>query len=123
MSSHNRGEKQAKRDEQRLERDNKTVVAMAQLYCHDHHHGLQGENGLCSECSEVVEYSAQRTRRCPHLHKGICEACEIQCYKPEMRAKIRTIMAYSGPRMITHHPVMAIRHVAKKISLKLGKRP
>ena len=55
MSSHNRGEKQTKRDEQRLERDNKTVVAMAQLYCHDHHHGLQGENGLCSECSEVVD--------------------------------------------------------------------
>jgi len=122
MSSHHTNAKQRQRDKRRLDRDNKTVVAMAQLYCRDHHRGIQGENNLCPECREVVEYSAERTRRCPHLHKGICESCTIQCYKPEMRAKIRTIMAYSGPRMTTHHPVMACRHIAKKISLKLGKR-
>lgn len=107
-----------KRDERRLARDNKTVMAMAQLYCHDHHRGLRGENRLCAECYEVVDYAMQRTRNCPHLHKGICEACEIQCYRPSMRASIRTIMAYSGPRMILHHPLMAIRHIVKKITLK-----
>ena len=28
-----------------------------------------------------------------------------------MREKIRTVMRYSGPRMITVHPVLAIRHL------------
>jgi hypothetical protein len=28
-----------------------------------------------------------------------------------MREKIRQVMRFSGPRMIIHHPVMAIRHV------------
>lgn len=107
------------RDKRRLERDNKTVMAMAKLYCRDHHCGSQDKNGLCPECSEIANYALQRTKKCPHLHKGICEACEIQCYKPSMRAGIRKIMAYSGPRMITHHPVMAIRHVIKKITLKI----
>ena len=33
------------------------------------------------------------------------------CYKPEMRERIRQVMRYSGPRMITKHPVAAIRHL------------
>jgi len=28
-----------------------------------------------------------------------------------MREKIREVMRFSGPRMILHHPVMAVRHV------------
>ena len=28
-----------------------------------------------------------------------------------MRDQIRTVMRYSGPRMMTVHPVMAIRHL------------
>lgn len=28
-----------------------------------------------------------------------------------MREKIREVMRFSGPRMIFHHPVAAIRHV------------
>ena len=90
---------------------------MAKLYCRNHHRGLQGDKGLCPECAAVVAYAAERTNRCPHLHKGICETCAIQCYKPEMRQNIRQIMTYSGPRMLIHHPLMAIRHLIKKITL------
>jgi hypothetical protein len=28
-----------------------------------------------------------------------------------MREKIREVMRFSGPRMIFHHPIMAIRHL------------
>lgn len=28
-----------------------------------------------------------------------------------MREKIRQVMRFSGPRMIFHHPVAAVRHV------------
>lgn len=119
MNTRNQNKQKTARDERRLERDNKTMMVMAKLFCHDHHCGLQGENGLCSECSEVVTYTLQRTKNCPHLHKGICEACDIQCYKPSMRKQIRAIMAYSGPRMITHHPLMAFRHIVRKLALKI----
>ena len=104
------------REARRLARDVKTVVVMAQLYCRTNHRGLQQENGLCEECSALVRYAQERTMRCPHEHKGTCENCDIQCYKPAMRQGIRRIMAYSGPRMIIHHPVLAVRHVVKKLT-------
>jgi hypothetical protein len=38
-----------------------------------------------------------------------------------MREKIREVMKFSGPRMIFHHPIMAIKHVieTKKEKQKL----
>ena len=62
MNTRNQNKQKTARDERRLERDNKTVMVMAKLFCHDHHCGLQGENGLCLECSEVVNYALQRTK-------------------------------------------------------------
>ena len=40
-----------------------------------------------------------------------------------MREKIRAVMRFSGPRMIFHHPVMALRHVieTKKEKRRLEK--
>ena len=35
----------------------------------------------------------------------------VHCYQPQMREQIRQVMRYSGPRMLFHHPVMAIRHL------------
>ncbi|MDR2525428.1 MAG: nitrous oxide-stimulated promoter family protein, partial [Oscillospiraceae bacterium] len=36
------------------------------------------------------------------------------CYRADMREKIRAVMRYAGPRMLLHHPVMAIRHFIAK---------
>lgn len=98
----------------RLKRDDETVMAMAELYCRGHRHMRTPGQRLCPECAETVQYAQARTHACPHKHQGTCDTCSIQCYKPEMRQRIRTIMAYSGPRMMLHHPIMAIRHLAKK---------
>jgi len=38
----------------------------------------------------------------------------VHCYKPAMRENIRAVMRYSGPRMISHHPLMAIQHLIDK---------
>ena len=40
-----------------------------------------------------------------------------------MRERIREVMRFSGPRMIFHHPVMAVRHVieSKKEKKRLEK--
>ena len=33
---------------------------------------------------------------------------------PQMRERIRAVMRYAGPRMITRHPVAAVRHLLGK---------
>lgn len=67
---------------------------------------------LCPECAELEAYARARSERCPFMEeKTFCSNCTVHCYRPEMRERIRTVMRYAGPRMLFHHPVMAIRHM------------
>ena len=99
-------------------REEKTISQMVALYCAGNHErasrtetAVCGE-AVCPECAKLDEYAALRTRRCRKMHvKTSCDACENHCYKPEMRERIRQVMRYSGPRMITRHPIAAIRHL------------
>ena len=96
--------------EDKREREKKVVGQMIALYCHKNHH-TKGEQ-LCPECAALKEYACSRSDHCPFMEsKTFCNNCKVHCYKPEMREKIRVVMRFSGPRMIFHHPVMAIRHV------------
>ena len=90
------------------EREKKTVSLMIALYCRKKH----GGRTLCSDCAALDAYARQRSGACPFMEtKTFCSDCRIHCYKSDMREKIREVMCFSGPRMIFHHPVMAIRHV------------
>ena len=92
------------------EREKKLVSEMIALYCHGNHGTAKGR--LCDSCRELADYASARSDRCPFMeNKTFCSNCKVHCYKPEMREKIRTVMRYSGPRMLFHHPVTAIRHV------------
>lgn len=94
----------------RIEREQRTVSLMIGLYCRKHHGSRKGE--LCAECATLREYAAERLRRCPHGEKKpTCRKCPIHCYRPDMKERIRKVMRYSGPRMILHYPVAALRHV------------
>ncbi len=67
---------------------------------------------LCPECAELEAYAHARSERCPFMEeKTFCSNCTVHCYRPEMRERIRTVMRYAGPRMLFHHPVMAMRHM------------
>lgn len=67
---------------------------------------------LCPECAELEAYAHARSERCPFMEeKTFCSNCTVHCYRPEIRERIRTVMRYAGPRMLFHHPVMAIRHM------------
>ena len=110
-------------ENRRLEQDQKTLEAMARIYCRAHRHVCSPDGRLCEDCASLVVYANNRTRRCPHHHRGTCDTCEIQCYQPAMRARIRAMMVFSGPRMILHHPVMAVRHMIKKRSGHGKERP
>lgn len=95
--------------ESKREREKSTVALMIRLYCKKKH-GVKSE--LCEECQALHDYAMLRSDKCPFMEtKTFCSNCKVHCYKTDMREKIREVMRYSGPRMIFHHPVMAIRHV------------
>ena len=90
------------------QREKETVSLMIRLYCRKKH----GSKELCAECAALEAYARQRSDNCPFMEtKTFCSNCKVHCYKKDMREKIREVMRFSGPRMIFHHPIMAIRHV------------
>ncbi|MHC4758277.1 MAG: nitrous oxide-stimulated promoter family protein, partial [Planctomycetota bacterium] len=70
------------------------------------------DNRLCPECKHLLDYAKNKLTNCPFApHKGPCSKCSIHCYKPEYRTRIIEVMRYSGPRMLTRHPVLAVDHL------------
>jgi len=93
----------------RMKRERRTIECMINIYCRDHHHP---KGVLCDECQELLEYARFRLKNCPFQeNKTTCGNCPIHCYKPKMREKVREVMRYSGPRMIRHHPLLAVGHM------------
>jgi hypothetical protein len=93
----------------RMAREQKTVEAMIELYCHRQHSTTAG---LCPDCQELRSYTRQRLQRCPFQEgKTTCAKCPVHCYKPQMREQIRAVMRYAGPRMLYRHPIMTLQHM------------
>jgi len=96
-----------------MEKEKNTVRAMIQLYCKENH---KSRDKLCTECDELHSYAMKRLESCPYKEeKPPCSKCTTHCYKPEMRDRIIKVMRYSGPRMIIHHPILAVDHLIKAI--------
>lgn len=90
------------------EREKVIVSRMIALYCRKNH----GGKTLCPDCAALDAYARQRSDKCPFMEaKTFCSNCRVHCYQPEMREKIRAVMRFSGPRMLFHHPIPAIRHM------------
>ena len=43
--------------------------------------------------------------------KSTCGKCLVHCYQPQMRENVKKVMRYAGPRMLFHHPILALQHV------------
>ena len=96
---------------EKREKEKKLVEEMIALYCRGHH-GTTRKTGMCPACQALSDYAQARSEHCPFMEtKTFCIYCRVHCYKPEMREKIRQVMRWSGPRMIFHHPIMAVHHV------------
>lgn len=92
----------------RLDRERRTIEAMIVCYCRGHH-GTQAD--LCADCEALLDYATLRLQRCPFgENKPTCVKCPIHCYQPEVRARVKDVMRYAGPRMIWRHPILALRH-------------
>lgn len=96
----------------RLNTEFKTITAMIDLYCLNHHQTNTASFQRCDDCEQFRSYVKHRLDRCPYgENKPSCKQCPIHCYKPQQKRKSQTIMRYSGPKMLLKHPIMAIRHL------------
>jgi predicted amidophosphoribosyltransferase len=94
-----------------MKKELRTLKAMIEIYCHDHH---DIRSGLCPECAELLEYARSRLEKCPFKEaKPVCSKCPVHCYRADMREKIRSVMSYAGRRMLFRHPVLAIVHLVR----------
>ena len=86
----------------------RTIAAMVRMYCR-HHHGAPQP---CPECAELLAYATRRLERCVFGDaKPACAKCVVHCYKADMRERVRVVMRWAGPRMLTRHPVLAVKHL------------
>jgi len=93
-----------------ISRQKATLKAMVRIYCRSHH--PDHDRKLCPQCLELEQYAIQRLNKCPFgPTKGLCAKCEIHCYRPDMRRRIREVMRYSGPKILARHPLLAIFHL------------
>ena len=91
------------------------IEKMVRLYCRKHH----GSTELCDACKSLMTYSLERVEQCPLWpEKPTCADCSIHCFSNEKRDAIRQVMAYSGPRMLFSSPLLTIRHLHRKLTIK-----
>ena len=91
-----------------MNRERKTIEAMIRLYCHKK---LKQGKSMCDNCSDLFVYAMNRLSKCPYQEtKSTYAKYTIRCYKEPMRTKIKTVMRYSGPRMLGSHPILAVKH-------------
>lgn len=101
-----------KRQRSRIDEEKYIIAQMIQLYCIKRH----GRKGLCDECAALKEYACVRLERCPYgERKDACKRCTTHCYAKKYKEQIKRVMRFSGPRMLLHHPVMAVQHVLQRL--------
>ena len=102
--------------ERKRQQEKQLVTEMIALYCRKQHH-THGQ--LCPTCQALADYARERSDHCPRMAcKTFCSNCPVHCYRPEMRAQIRAVMRFSGPRMLLCHPIPALRHLALSLREK-----
>lgn len=104
-------------DRGRLRREWHTMQAMVRIYCRGHGHVPDSAHvKSCGDCAAFLAYAARRLEKCPYgPSKPTCARCPIHCYKPQPREFARTVMRYSGPRMLWRHPWLSLTHLADKL--------
>lgn len=80
------------------EKDRYILKQFINIYCHGKHKIPKSQ--LRDECQALLNYAIKRLEHCPQDPKPSCKHCEVHCYKPVYREKIREVMRYSGKRLI-----------------------
>lgn len=96
------------------EKDAKVLEQFIQIYCDTKHTDADKIEtdglSLCAECHETLEYSKLRRELCPLNPKPSCKNCEVHCYKPDQRQRIKDIMRHSGMHLIKRGRIDMLLH-------------
>lgn len=84
----------------------KTLEKMLTIYCRAKH----GNSETCPRCRKLLDHAAGCLVRCQYNPKPSCKNCPLHCWSPEIRARIKAVMRYAGPRMPLRHPLLTLRH-------------
>jgi hypothetical protein len=104
----------------RIARERQTVAAMIDIYCRAHH---AADGGLCCQCEMLREYAFCRLDGCRFgVEKTPCAVCPVHCFSSIMRARIKEVMRYAGPRMLVRHPILALLHQWDNLKSQKGDR-
>lgn len=96
----------------RIKEEQRVVEQMIRLYCKK----KEGNASLCPDCAELLQYAIVRLEHCRFGdRKTTCRKCPVHCYRPIMKERMCEIMRWAGPRMIWHHPIAAIKHLAREL--------
>ena len=96
----------------RIEKEKHTVGLMIAFYCRKKHKAV----ALCIDCRELLEYAEKKLDACRYGEsKAACKMCPTHCYASAYLERIRTVMRFSGPRMILYHPKIAFNHYSQSI--------
>lgn len=105
----------------RIAKEKKIVAEMVKIYCRGVHKTEKGR--LCGDCRELVDYALARLDNCRWGNgKNFCSQCPCHCYKPDMRAKIKKVMRFSGPRIIFSHPIAGTAHAIATVKAVIGEK-
>lgn len=92
-------------------KDLRLLALFTRVYCRDHHADCErtafdlglpktADYRYCAACADFLRYAIERRQRCPLKPKPSCKHCEVHCYRPGHREKVREIMRYSGKALI-----------------------
>jgi hypothetical protein len=91
-----------------IKSEKRVVSHMIELYCK---HKLRC-NEMPQEYKELEVYAHKRLDFCKFGNeKSFCSKCPIHCYKKDMKAKVKDVMRFSGPRLIIYSPIQFIKHI------------
>lgn len=124
-------QKESPKTAKKRAKEMETLKIMIAIYCDGNHQGKKGWHllsghpeirKLCPKCQELATFALSRTAACPHMAtKTFCSACKTPCYPNDRRDQIRKVMRYSGPRMIFHMPLKALKHALLSAWQLLGR--
>ena len=99
-----------------LHRDLRTLASFIYVYCrHCHKHVEKStvnlkahdvsqiagrEVDLCPSCQKLLAHAFVKRSHCPMEPKPSCKHCRDHCYHPAYRKQIKTVMKYSGRKLV-----------------------
>lgn len=92
----------------RINREIRTIERMIKIYERAHPAPVTSPD----DYNKLYTYAIKRLEKCRYgEQKPACKQCPVHCYQPKMREQMKVIMRWSGPKMLFHHPILAIRHL------------